>query len=227
MAGDWLKVEKDTPEKPEILVVASRLGLSIADVFLACFRVWRWADSVTPDGAVRSVDPASLDALVHTPGLTQALIDVGWLQVRQGSLVVPNFNRHMGQSAKRRCQDSVRKMSAREADKMRTREEKSIEQREVARDPPTVEEVRAYVAKRTVKIDPELFVAHYAANGWKRDSGIPILDWKMVLREWEIRETSRREPVKRPRPEPPDREREHQLRETERQKRDIEERSKL
>jgi hypothetical protein len=33
MAGDWMKVEKDTPEKPEIYRIAEILGISQGDAF--------------------------------------------------------------------------------------------------------------------------------------------------------------------------------------------------
>lgn len=103
MAGDWIKVEKDTPDKPEILALAARLGVSQAEAFLACFRAWRWADSHTEDGNVRGVTPALLDTQVGVPGFAEALLEVGWLHARSGSLQFPNFDRHMSESAKKRA----------------------------------------------------------------------------------------------------------------------------
>lgn len=103
MAGDWMKVEKDTPEKPEILAIASILNLDPEIVFTKCFKLWRWADSQTIDGNVPRVTPARLDELVKMPGFADALSEVGWLHVRTGSLQIPNFGRHMGQGAKKRA----------------------------------------------------------------------------------------------------------------------------
>lgn len=51
--------------------------------------------------------------------------------------------------------------------------------------PPTVEEVRAYCAERGNRVDPERFVDHYAASGWKRNRGVPLIDWKAAVRNWE------------------------------------------
>ena len=127
MAGDWIKIEKETPEKPEIYRLAEILGVSTGDAFLACFRLWRWADSQTRDGLLR-VSAAAIDDNAKIPNFHLALCEVGWLSLRNGSVMVPNFVRHMGASAKRRCLDSVRKKSAREADKKRTREEKRREE---------------------------------------------------------------------------------------------------
>lgn len=103
MAGDWLKVEKDTPEKPEILAMADFLQIDPEIVFAKCFKAWRWADSHTADGHAPSVTAVWLDALVHAPRFADALVKVGWLIVSDGALQFPNFNQHMGQSGKRRA----------------------------------------------------------------------------------------------------------------------------
>lgn len=52
--------------------------------------------------------------------------------------------------------------------------------------PPTVDEVRAYCEERGSGIDPQQFVDHYAASGWKRGKAqTPITDWKACVRTWE------------------------------------------
>lgn len=58
--------------------------------------------------------------------------------------------------------------------------------REKKRDfvPPTVEEVRAYCIERGNNVDPERFVNHYTANGWKVGKN-PMKDWKAAVRNWE------------------------------------------
>lgn len=50
---------------------------------------------------------------------------------------------------------------------------------------PTVEEVRTYCRERSNSVDPEQFIDHYTANGWKQGRGKPILDWKAAVRTWE------------------------------------------
>lgn len=50
--------------------------------------------------------------------------------------------------------------------------------------PPSLEEVTAYVATRTVKINPQSFIDHYEANGWMRGK-TKIKDWKACVRTWE------------------------------------------
>ena len=50
--------------------------------------------------------------------------------------------------------------------------------------PPTVEEVRAYCEERKNNIDPEAFIDHYNANGWKVGKA-KMKDWKAAVRNWE------------------------------------------
>jgi hypothetical protein len=103
MAGDWLKVEKDTPDKPEILSLASLLGISPDDAFGKCFRFWRWADSHTTDGTFRGLTPGMIDAQFSCKNFADALSKVGWLRIRNGRVQIPDFEKHMGESAKQRA----------------------------------------------------------------------------------------------------------------------------
>lgn len=50
---------------------------------------------------------------------------------------------------------------------------------------PTVDDVASYCAERNNKIDPEAFVAHYSANGWKLRNGNKMADWKSAVITWE------------------------------------------
>ena len=53
--------------------------------------------------------------------------------------------------------------------------------------PPTVEEVRAYCLERGNGIDPQGFVDHYEARGWRYNGNVPMKDWKAAVRTWERR----------------------------------------
>lgn len=52
---------------------------------------------------------------------------------------------------------------------------------------PTVEQVRAYCLERKNGVDPQKFVAHYEAVGWKIGKA-PMKDWKAAVRTWERNE---------------------------------------
>ena len=50
--------------------------------------------------------------------------------------------------------------------------------------PPTLEQVRAYIAERNSPVDPEEFVDFYASKGWKVGRE-PMRDWKAACRNAE------------------------------------------
>ena len=115
MAGDWLKVEKVTPKKPEILEMASILELSPDEVFGKLFRIWAWADDHTEDGNAFGVTPALLDSEMCVTGFARAMQEVGWLEYLEksdsaprGGVVFVNFERHNGQTGKRRALTAIR-----------------------------------------------------------------------------------------------------------------------
>lgn len=50
--------------------------------------------------------------------------------------------------------------------------------------PPTVDEVRAYCQERQNAVDPEQWLAHYEAVGWRVGRN-PMRDWRAAIRTWE------------------------------------------
>ena len=112
MAGDWMKIETSTPDKPEILAIASALKMDPEVIFTKCFKLWRWADSHTVDGNVPSVNLVTLDALISCAGFSAELEKVGWLEEYEENGVqgirIPRFERHMSKSAKQRALTSMR-----------------------------------------------------------------------------------------------------------------------
>lgn len=51
--------------------------------------------------------------------------------------------------------------------------------------PPTVDEVREYCLKRKNGVDPQRFVDHYEARGWKYNGNVAMKDWQAAVRTWE------------------------------------------
>jgi hypothetical protein len=105
MAGDWLKFELNTPEKPEVLAITIELGYDDPDLTVGkLLKVWRWFDQHTVDGNAPSVTPALLDRLIGVTGITQAMSKVGWLDIYvSGGVGLPHFDRHNGKTAKERA----------------------------------------------------------------------------------------------------------------------------
>ena len=51
--------------------------------------------------------------------------------------------------------------------------------------PPTLEEVRAYVAQRGSNVDPVQFYEYFQEGGWVDAKGQPVRAWKQKLLTWE------------------------------------------
>lgn len=103
MASSWIKVEVITPDKPEIFQIAEQLNIDPDAVLGKLVRIWAWADQQTIDGNAGSVTKGVLDRLAFITGFADALITVGWLAYEDGKLVLPNFERHNGESSKKRA----------------------------------------------------------------------------------------------------------------------------
>ena len=108
-----MKIEKATARKPEVIRLAVALSIRPDEAFGICFRFWAWCDDQVSDGRIRGFTQELIDATVDRPGFASALISVGWLQARDGSLVIPNFDRHLSQSAKTRAEAAIRKKKER------------------------------------------------------------------------------------------------------------------
>ena len=92
MAGDWIKLQKDTPDKPEVLAIATRLNLDPDAVVGKLVRGWSWFDTHTTDGNARSVTFPFLDRLCGVTGFAEQVAMVGWLEQDGQDLRVPNFD---------------------------------------------------------------------------------------------------------------------------------------
>lgn len=105
MAGDWMKVEKSTPDKPEIFAIADIHSIDPDAVFGKCFRVWSWFDDHTTNGKANgvSVSKTLVDRLVGVAGFADSMVSVGWLCADGVGVSANNFERHNGKTAKTRA----------------------------------------------------------------------------------------------------------------------------
>lgn len=55
-------------------------------------------------------------------------------------------------------------------------------------EPPTVEEVQAYVEEKGWSVKAEEFIAYYQARGWKFNGNVAMKDWRATVLRWELRE---------------------------------------
>lgn len=139
IAGDWIKVEQATVDKPEVLRLADLLSWDRRQALGLLVEFWCWLDKnlsrSCPD-FVRNMSRKSLDEVLHVPGFSAALEVIGWAKFddEKAVMTIINASRHNGITAKTRALDAKRKkekrleivpeMSVSKPDKKRTREEK-------------------------------------------------------------------------------------------------------
>ena len=103
MAGDWLKIETGLPEKSEVWDIAETLGVDPDLVVGKLIKVWRWFDQHTENGNAHRVTYFLIDHVAGITGFGEAMSFAGWLLQDGKDLVLPNFDRHNGKTAKNRA----------------------------------------------------------------------------------------------------------------------------
>jgi len=114
MAGDWIKIEINTPDKPEVIALAAALRLDQDAVVGKLIRLWSWADLNSIDGDEIKITEQFIDRISRKKGFAVALRSVGWLAGKDGKLTFPDFTRHNGKTAKLRAETNRRVSSHRQ-----------------------------------------------------------------------------------------------------------------
>lgn len=135
MAGDWIKMRGDLGTHPKVVRIMSALKADRLRVVGGLHAVWSLFDAHSEDGVLDGYTLEALDNMIAWPGFAAQMVRVEWLVENAESLSVPRFDEHNGQSAKRRATETQRKREARSvckvsapnADKKRSREEKRRE----------------------------------------------------------------------------------------------------
>ncbi|MCV4287901.1 DnaT-like ssDNA-binding domain-containing protein [Pseudomonas capsici] len=221
MAGDWIKMRIDLQTHPKVFRMVSALQADRLRVIGGLHVAWSIFDTHSADGVLHGYTREAMDAVVGWPGFTQAMIDVDWVSVQDdGSLVMPRFDEHNGASAKRRANDNerkrasrkgkpVRKVSASDADELRTREEKRREDKNPlsAREPvdprmpsemtldwhPDHKLLKTYSVHSGVALDlfteeaRRAFTAHYEPRGQVNTQA----EWVQMLVKWVLNDRNR------------------------------------
>jgi hypothetical protein len=116
MAGDWIKMQANLPDKPEVWHVAGITGIDPDAVVGKLLRVWAWFDSHTVDGNAVGVSFPLIDRIAGVIGFGEALHLAGWLLLVDNGLSLPKFDRHNGKSAKSRALSNERVAKSRAKD---------------------------------------------------------------------------------------------------------------
>ena len=102
MAGDWIKFELTTLDKPEVCQIADLADIDPDAVVGKLMRVWGWFDQQTENGNAPSVSKKLLDRLVGIIGFCEHMKSVAWMIEAEGVISLPHFDRHNGKTAKNR-----------------------------------------------------------------------------------------------------------------------------
>jgi hypothetical protein len=102
MAGDWIKFELTTLDKPEVCQMADLAGIDPDAVVGKLMRVWGWFDQQTEEGSAPSVSKKLLDRSVGVVGFCDHMKAVGWMAENNACISLPHFDRHNGKTAKNR-----------------------------------------------------------------------------------------------------------------------------
>ncbi len=110
MAGEWIKIEVGTPDKPEVIRIARILKQDRDLVFGKLCRLWSWFDRNSVDGTVDGVVSTDVDDVVGMKGFMAALKVVNWCGFDDTleKVWLVNFDAHNGETAKQRAQKNKR-----------------------------------------------------------------------------------------------------------------------
>jgi hypothetical protein len=105
MAGDWIKVEHATVDKPEVIRLADLMGFHPDQAIGLLVRFWVWLDRNLRDDSVTLLYAKTIDAVTHENGFAGALCAIGWASMDQktGIVTLKNVERHNGNPAKTRA----------------------------------------------------------------------------------------------------------------------------
>ena len=114
-AGDWIPVSVNLATREEVLLLASRLKRSRAEVIGWLIITWSWFSVETTDGRTR-LDVATLaQALAVPESFLRALPEVGWFRIDTSGCAIVNWDRWLSDSAKRRAVERHKKAAQRKS----------------------------------------------------------------------------------------------------------------
>ncbi len=133
--SDWLKINHSLLRSPKLKKLALLLGVD-DDTALGCAVRWlMFIDEQTTDGNTE-LEPAVVDSVLGRDGASEALISIGWaVQNMSQHMCAVDYEKHCGDTAKRRSEDARRKALSRlrAKNKTRPRSVRALSQKNVTR----------------------------------------------------------------------------------------------
>lgn len=110
-AMSWIKMRTNLPTDGRVMFVAEQTGKHHIVILGAVAWLWMLADQHTVDGKLMGYTAASVDRTVGVRGFCDALTKTPggpWLEIHDGYLLIVDFEKHNGESAKARACNAVR-----------------------------------------------------------------------------------------------------------------------
>jgi len=114
MSGDWIKMRDDLTEDPAVVSIGEATALDEFAVVGRLHALWSWAGKHSVDGNAVSVTPQWIDRKVGCVGFAAAMIEARWLESDGKTVTFPRFDRHNGETAKKRAVTNKRVAEHRE-----------------------------------------------------------------------------------------------------------------
>jgi len=214
----WIKIVTDIFDDEKILLIES---LPEADSIIVCwFKLLCLAGKQNNSGVLMLNDrmpytEEMLATVFRRPLQTVRLAistfeSFGMIEVINNAITIPNWEKHQNVEGMERIREQTRKRVAeyRERQKQLPEacnvtvtqsnaidkdkdKEKDKDKKKSVFVPPTLEEVKAYIAEKGYHVDAEFFWKYYGEGKWKRKDGTPVLNWKQTLVTWEKKDSEK------------------------------------
>lgn len=109
MAHDWIKMRTNLADDPAVIGIAAAVRLDRHSVVGRLHTLWSWADAHTTTGHLPNITPAFIDEKAARKGFAAAMATVHWLVIDPTGVTFPHFDRHNGESAKKRAIETDKK----------------------------------------------------------------------------------------------------------------------
>ncbi len=104
----WIKVDTTLVNKPKVVQISRILKKKREETLGFLIKFWCLVDGLTEDGFLPGYDRVAVDDLVGLKGFAKALQVVDWLDFNDDGCVVARYDKHNGNSAKKRAESALR-----------------------------------------------------------------------------------------------------------------------
>lgn len=124
MAGEWIQLDINLYEKPEVQEIIDLTDTTIEQVVYRLFRLWGWASLNTTDGTLTGSEGTLIRMFGGDKAFWEAVQSVGWIKFTTKKIHITSWDKRFSKGAKARIMDNrskaTRRMSVKQPDNNRT-----------------------------------------------------------------------------------------------------------